>query len=55
MCNKLETPPPGLVGPLPVRCATPALPPPTTTPLQPVSLVVNPGEHVAVVGANGSG
>lgn len=55
--HKLETPPPGPVGPLPVRLRDTGFRYPYADhdALQPVSLVVNPGEHVAVVGANGSG
>lgn len=55
--HKLETPPPGPVGPLPVRLHHIGFryPGADHDALAPMSMDINPGEHVAVVGANGSG
>ena len=55
--HKLETPPPGAVGPLPVRLHHISFryPGADHDALAPLSMDIVAGEHVAVVGANGSG
>ena len=54
---KLRTPPHGPVGPLPVRLRHIGFryPGADHDALAPMSMDIDPGEHVAVVGANGSG
>ncbi len=55
--HKLETPPPGAPGPVPVRLDDVSFryPGADHDALAPVSLEIEPGENVAVTGANGSG